>query len=439
MTVRYEDVRRLVQPGSVYSMDDLIRTLSGVLSDAQLTAVATALAAANREELYPGGLITSDFLRRILLDLADLRDRVVKLEGQGIVVSGKVRIDRVTPNNTVLTVGDTLTIEGANFEYSLGTAGVFIGGKKATDFHGGSSDTVLIVTIPDPGSLAEAGTSVKLVVSNHGSSDQTSITVRPKPVPLTGSVVITPGAIKPDPLKSGKPAWFEYRLTSAATKAADFKLLVRLAGDGEAFDPPQYDGYVSLLDDSGATMTKPSINLTPGQPRSLAVALGKLPFDTGKGFSIQVACEADGAGGASPVKTYVIGAGSNDDDFLVVNLGAVDPAASLVSGEICLKAGGTGTAFASVTVMLSDKAAQAGVTSADYKVTQKLAVGSDWAGYLSNDGGTVNAGAPAGIDIEIAAGANASAQARIDLTITRQGQPAGAVKTKQYGIQLKRL
>ncbi len=437
MASTLENALRLVKPGEmVVSLTAIFDKLGNKLTDDEKQQLLLAMLSPRREKVQPGDLITTALMNQLLVDVADLHVRVLKLESQGDQLAGKVRIDRVIPSGTVLTVGDTVTIEGGNFEYSLGAAAVFFGGKKATQFQPGSNDQVLLVTVTDPGSLSENGTEIDLVVSNRSSSDSTKVKVKPKPIPLTGSVGLTPGTVTPDPLKAFTAARFNYTLISAASREATFNLVIKLAADGQPFDPPQYNGLVSILDKSNSPLPNNSIRLIPGTPETISVNVSSLPFPDQSKFNIQVVANADGASGSSPLKTYVVGTESNDDDFIALSLNGLDDPTKLVGGEIRL--GANDSVFATLTVTLTQKAIQAGVTSADYDVARAVSQGTDWNGFLSSQSGKVTVGAPAGFDIEITTGANPSVTGRIDVIVTRRSQGGTAVKSKQYGLLLRR-
>src|SRR5947208_2413773 len=94
----------------------------------------------------PGDLITSLDWNELVAAITALDDRVTTLESGG---TGQApHITEVLPSGAV-TEGDQVRIFGSAFDFLAGGATVYFGNTPVAGFLGGSSDTLLIVQVPD--------------------------------------------------------------------------------------------------------------------------------------------------------------------------------------------------------------------------------------------------------------------------------------------------
>src|SRR6478672_4002847 len=112
----------------------------------------------------PGDLITSLDWNDLIAAINALDGRVTTLESGG---TGQApHITEVLPSGPV-TEGDTVRIFGSNFDFVAGGATVFFGNTPIVGFLGGSSDTLLIVQVPDEvEGASDSGTALTLTVGN---------------------------------------------------------------------------------------------------------------------------------------------------------------------------------------------------------------------------------------------------------------------------------
>ena len=95
----------------------------------------------------PGELIEALEWNELVAAINNLDSRVSVLEQGGTGLAPQ--ITQVLPSGPV-TAGDTIRIYGSHFDFLAGGQSVFFGKTRAVSFLGGSSDTLLIVMVPDP-------------------------------------------------------------------------------------------------------------------------------------------------------------------------------------------------------------------------------------------------------------------------------------------------
>src|SRR5436190_8994726 len=143
----------------------------------------------------PGELIKSLDWNELVAAINSLDMRVTDLESGGPGVAP--HITQVLPAGPV-TAGDTIRIYGSHFDYLLGGQSVFFGTTRAVSFLDGSSDTLLIVIVPNPVTGAtEPGTPMTLTVGNLVATTTQAITVKSKPVVVTGVIQFSFNGTRP--------------------------------------------------------------------------------------------------------------------------------------------------------------------------------------------------------------------------------------------------
>src|SRR5215470_5402064 len=154
----------------------------------------------NLHRVNPGDLITADLMNQIMDALDSLDSRITSV-GTGVVISQLIPSDKVQ-------VLQDLRIVGSNFQYSMNAQRVFFGAVEAVQYEAGSSDSLLIVQVPDLGVLPPAGEQVTVTVSNLNSSASAQIIVVPIPNPVQGHVTIDFGNPSPNPIVPNATADF---------------------------------------------------------------------------------------------------------------------------------------------------------------------------------------------------------------------------------------
>jgi hypothetical protein len=145
----------------------------------------------------PGDLITASFAKQLVDQLNSLNDRVAALEDATPGVGGKLTISQIDPTDVV--VGDQIRITGTNFGVPAEDIVSFDGTTSVTKFLAGSSDRVLILTVPPVNLTGVTSRDVPVVVS--GASGDASATVTVHAVQATlpnGTITVSPGTIPPN-------------------------------------------------------------------------------------------------------------------------------------------------------------------------------------------------------------------------------------------------
>lgn len=214
--------------------------------------------------VQPGDLIRADLMNSIVAALGDLDIRLSALEGASPPSTGpypQVVITSVSP--TTPHVGDTVTITGHNFDFSVAAAVVKFGSVTVPNFNiAASSDTQLVFTVPNLGLLPATGQSMTMTVSNFGTQATRVITVLPKPQVFQGNVDID--YVSGSTLTPGSTAIIRFTATSDGSPAVTVSLTAQAPG---------FPG-LEILD-----------NQTPPQPipggQITVPALGQVPFSVG--------------------------------------------------------------------------------------------------------------------------------------------------------------
>lgn len=165
----------------------------------------------------PGDLIKAEDWNKLVAAINALDGRVAELETGGGDKAPK--ITQVLPGGTV-TAGDTINIFGSNFDFSLGGHSVFFGNARAETFFAGSSNTLLLVRIPDVVDGATPnGAPLTMTVGNLVDTTSRSITIKSKPVVVTGSIQFTFKGTRPSATPTaGAQFFYDFELRSQASE-----------------------------------------------------------------------------------------------------------------------------------------------------------------------------------------------------------------------------
>jgi hypothetical protein len=249
------------------------------------------------EHVQAGDLIRADLFNQIIDALADLNARVAELEDGVPVSAGAVKITSVSPANP--RIGDQMTVEGLNFDFSAGAARASLSSVLVPNFKAGSSDTKLIFTIPPVPGVAEGGTPVTLLVSNFNTSDSRIVTLQPKVQPPQGNIDLTFVAASPVKIPANAKAFFrflaEWNGFPAITLTLDADVSTGWTG-------------IEILEDQSPVQPIPNrqITLQPGGKRPFMVGIPIPANAANQKFALTV--EAAGQGKSeSRLEEFVVG------------------------------------------------------------------------------------------------------------------------------------
>lgn len=239
----------------------------------------------------PGELIAADDWNLMAAKLDDLELRLGLLEGGGASVAPV--ITQVLPSGTV-TAGDTLEIFGRNFDFSRGGHSVLFNGSRALTYIAGSSDTKLILLIPDPvDGATEAGAPVTMTVANLSSFTSRSITVRSRPVVSTGSIELAFDRSEPLVPRAGAAITFSFTLRSNTNNATTVTITPFTVRPGAGPIVPDASLVVFRGDEERPDRTIP---LPEGEAVPVRVRIPTIPatLPPNTTFSLQVSASAPG-------------------------------------------------------------------------------------------------------------------------------------------------
>lgn len=251
----------------------------------------------------PGDLIRSADWNSMVAAINALEVRVAELEGGG---SGKLpQITEVLPSGTVLT-GSTLQIFGANFDFTEGGHSVFFGNTRAVTFFAGSSNTLLIVKIPDEvEGIGQLPGTTTLKVGNLVGVATRAITLQAKPETVSGSIALSFKATRPTATPTANTQFFyDFELKSAASK----DLTVNITPTISIIPPlpagvpdPQLGTRIVLLDSDGTVRENGQISLPEGATKTVSLRL-TLPTGT-NGVRYNLSATATATGVADRVES----------------------------------------------------------------------------------------------------------------------------------------
>lgn len=251
------------------------------------------------KNVNPGDLIASEDWNTLVGMLNALDARVSELEQGGS--KGTPTITQVLPTGAVME-GDQIRIYGANFGFSQGAHSVFFGNTRATGFLNGSSDSLLIVQVPEPvDGATEAGTSLTLSVGNLYGFTTRSLTVKAKPVSTTGGFQFTYKGSQPTTPTQNSQVFYDFELKSFANK----DLILTITPIIQVILPlpagvsdPGLANLLTVIDADGSPRADHLIALAEGQTKTISLRLN-LPDQTNNlRYSLSVTA---GAAGVSPV------------------------------------------------------------------------------------------------------------------------------------------
>jgi hypothetical protein len=322
-----------------------------------------------------GDPITADQMNRILQAISSLDNRVTALEASAISGSAVVITDLIPPSG-VVKVGDTLTVIGRNFGFSIGSERVYIDDLRVDAFNQGSSDTQLVFDIPlSITNVPQQGRSAILTVSNASSSAQRMLTLQ-SALTLTGAVDAIWQGVTPANIVAGQPLTFSFLLRSRANLDATYAVNPSVPG------LPAFQNNLQVLDNNSNPIPSGQIQVPAGQSTPFFVRIGPIPPNTNNTqFALVVNAIAGNVTGSSGAIVQTVGQSADTPDTTIsLNFSSaqVQPAtAGAVSAtNIQLAAGGSAKISLNATFSMA----------ASYLITASLIAGaSGWqAGPLAS-------------------------------------------------------
>jgi IPT/TIG domain len=276
------------------------------------------------QRVQPGDLITAAEMNDLFDEIESLEARVTALEtgtGTPTTTISPVTITSVSPDP--VQVGATLTITGTNFGVSTAGNTVLFDDVPAFSTLAGSSDTLLIVVVPDIPGLPAGGGSVALHVSNALFSASRTIHVHPAPIPQQGTVDIIFDGVTPDPITAATTNDFQFHLLNQAT-VQPVTLTLTPAIGGQPWT-------ATILDDAHNPIAGNQITLLHhGDTKTFFVRVTIPSATNGTAFTLSVAGSGSGITSSSSIGSYEVGQFADPDTTFTLAPGA---APGVISGN----------------------------------------------------------------------------------------------------------
>jgi hypothetical protein len=398
------------------------------------------------QTVNPGDLITATDWNDLVAALNGLDARVADLESGGSNTAP--RITQVLPTGA-RTVGEEIRIYGSNFGFTQGAHSVFFGNTRATNLRTGSSDTLLIVQIPDPvDGATEAGPTLTMSVGNLHGYTTWAIAIKSKPVVVSGGVQFTYLGSRPTTPAQNTQVFYDFELHSTASQ----DLNATLAPDIQIIPPlpvgvpdPGLGGLLTAIDSDGTERPDGRIALLEGATKTISLRLN-LPNNTnGIKYSLSVAASASGvASVVEPVPNQQVGQAGEQPDATVTtfefssiadgqgSFSADTGGVSGIDGTLTVKRGTT------VTIDLDTSFTGVPVGTTNYQLTATVqAPANGWSASVNPimQNPTPIQGPGGSIDslFDITAPASSNS-ATVQLMLTRQGATTSNKRSVSYRL-----
>lgn len=399
----------------------------------------------------PGDLIRSTDWNALVAAINALEVRIAELEGGG---PGRPPIITEVLPTGLVTAGDTIRIFGANFDFTSGGHSVFFGNTRAVTFFAGSSNTLLIVKIPDEVEGAtEAGVSLTMRVGNLVGVATRAITIKAKPVVTSGGITFSFKGTRPSPTPTENVQFFyDYDLKSTASQ----NLIVTLTPVAAIIPPlppnvpdPQLQTRLSVLDSDGSVRANNQVSLPEGATKTVSVRLSLPAGTNGVRYNLTTTASAPGVADQSePLPPQQVGQATEQPDPTITSLqftSSIDGKSvfssntggvSGVDGTISVNPGQTG--------IIDVRAAFANIPTGqtnNYQISAVIeAPANGWSAKVNetmqNPQPVPGPGGNVAIFFDITA-PTAAAQGILRLTLTRQGIATNNKRSVAYRLILR--
>jgi hypothetical protein len=380
----------------------------------------------------PGDLITAGQMNDLIDRLNSIDERLAAVEQNGAQSGADVVITAIEPPSGNLKVGELLRVHGANFGFSVGSHRVYIDDLRVNAFESGSSDQLLNFKIPLTITDAPVnGRPAVLTVSNATSSTQRTLILR-SAMTLAGAADVNFINVQPATPTANGQATFQFQVVSQANLEATFALTASVIS---AVSQSLWTSAVRLLDSNQVEIPGGQVTLTPGQSKTVFVAINPIPnVPNGTAFTVALNVVSGTVSGSSGNMPFAVGSAVQQPDA-TITLNA--PTADIVSGAATLNSTSL-TASNGAIVNLSFPSTF--TVQGNYDIVPSLKNGAtNWAllvaavtqnplPVLQTE---INAGGgKASKNIVIAIQRNAGATAgTLEVKVTRQGQTQNRTRT----------
>lgn len=399
------------------------------------------------QNVDPGDLIRSADWNGLVAAINALEVRVAELEGGG---PGKPPIITEVLPTGIVTAGDTIRIFGANFDFTNGGHSVFFGDTRAVTFFAGTSNTLLIVKVPDVVEGAtEQGTILTMKVGNLVGVTTRAITIKAKPVVTSGTIGFSFKATRPSATPTANANFFyDFELKSSASQDLTVTITptVAVIPPLPGIPDPQLQTRISVLDSDGTVRPNGQVELAEGATKTISLRLS-LPAGT-NAVRYNLSATATAAGVSTQQESLPpqqVGQASEQPDSTITSFEAlkgIDNKAKVepggvegVDGTIKVSPGQTGiidvrAMFANIT---------AGITN-NYQISAVIeGPASGWSTKVNdtvqNPLPVVGPGGAQSIFFDITA-PSSPAQATLRWTLTRQGAVTNNKRSIAYRLLL---
>lgn len=395
----------------------------------------------------PGDLIRSTDWNSLVAAINALEVRVAELESGG--PGGPPRIDEVL-SSAIVTAGDTIQIFGARFDFMVGAHSVFFGDTRAITFFSGSSDSLLIVRVPDVVTGAtEQGTPMTLKVGNLVGVATRAITIRSKPIVVSGNIGLSFKATRPSQTPTaGVQFFYDFDLKSNASENLTVTIVPTIAATTPLpAGVPPLQTLIAVLDSDGTVRADGQIALAEGATKTISLRLSVPAGTNGVQYNLSATATAPGVPNvleSLPIQT--VGLATEQPDSTITNFEFFAPADNKSIFEPSGPVGVDGTirVFASQTSSIETRATFGNIAQGatnQYDLTAVIvAPANGWSTKINDitlplqtvlgPGGTV----PLFFDITAPSG---STTATVRFTLTRRGLATNNKRSIAYRLLLR--
>jgi hypothetical protein len=346
-----------------------------------------------------------------------------------------------------VTAGDTIRIFGSNFDFTQGGHSVFFGNTRALTFLSGSSDTLLIVQIPNVVEGAtEAGTPMTLTVGNLVDTTSQAITVKAKPAVVTGGIQFTFKGTRPTPTPTaGVQFFYDFELKSQASENLTVTITPTIAVVPPLPPGVSDPGLPALLTLMEGTTERANgqISLPEGATKTVSLRLN-LPAGTNNlRYSLSATASAPGVlNKVESLPQQQVGLATEQPDPTITTL----EFNKFAEGDAAFSAGGVGVdgtiSVRASTTAIAEFRAIFGTVPVGTSYAISVAIEGAAGGWTTRVDSVVqnplpvSSPGPLPVFIDITAPAT-PATATLRLTLTRQGIPPNTSRSVAYRLTLR--
>jgi len=261
--------------------------------------------------MTPGELITASKWNDVTALVNNLEVRLALLEKGGT----GLRITQVLPPG-IVTAGDTIRISGSGFDFTRGGQSVFFGSSRGSEFGSDSSDSLLIVKIPDVvNGATPSGASITMTVGNLNEFVTWPLTIKSRPVLVGGGIEFGYLNSSPAAPAANAPITYNFRLASLSNVDLTITIAPNVQLGGAAVP-------VEVHDSDGQLRADKTIPLPTGVSKVIGLTIAQVPnVANGTTFTVTATASAVGiqpVADAAPLQT--VGVAGDTPDPTIANL-----------------------------------------------------------------------------------------------------------------------